>query len=57
MGRPPKLTKDQLLTALTEADGDYLKAAVALQVDLSTVYRSCKRYGIEVHTERRIKAA
>lgn len=57
MGRPPKVTKEQLLAALVEAEGDYLKAAVALQVDLSTVYRNCKRHGIEVETSRRIRAA
>lgn len=57
MARQPKVTKDQLLEALRRHEGDFLKVAVELQVDLSTVYRSAARYGIEVVRERRIRAA
>jgi transcriptional regulator of acetoin/glycerol metabolism len=57
MARQPKVTKEQLLEALRRQEGDFLKVAVELQVDLSTVYRSAARYGIEVIRERRIRAA
>ena len=57
MGRPPKVTKEELLAALKRNQGDYLKTAVELNVDLSTVYRSADRYGIEVIRQRRVKAA
>lgn len=57
MGRPAKFTKDELLAALEAADNDLIKAAVALQVSPSTVYRSMQRYGIELVTERRVESA
>jgi transcriptional regulator of acetoin/glycerol metabolism len=57
MARRPKVTKEQLLEALKRHEGDYLKVAVELGINLSTVYRSADRYGIAVTTERRITAA
>jgi transcriptional regulator of acetoin/glycerol metabolism len=57
MARQPKVTKEQLLDALQRHEGDFLKVAVELGIDLSTVYRSAARYGIEVIRERRVTAA
>lgn len=57
MGRQAKFTKEQLVAALEEASGDLTRTAVALQVSPSTVYRAMVRHGIEVHIERRIRAA
>jgi transcriptional regulator of acetoin/glycerol metabolism len=57
MARTPKVTKEQLLMALKRHDGDFTKTAVDLGIALTTVYRSAERYGIEVTTKRRIKAA
>jgi transcriptional regulator with GAF, ATPase, and Fis domain len=57
MSRQPKYTKDEIIAALKATDGDLIKAAVALEVTPSTVYRSMQRYGIEVITERTVKAA
>ena len=53
MGRPSKFTKEQLVAALHANEHDLTRAAVALQVSPSTVYRAMQRYGIEVVTERR----
>lgn len=57
MGRQAKFTREQLVAALEEATGDLTRAAVALGVAPSTVYRAMTRYGIEVQTTRQIKAA
>ena len=57
MGRQPKFSKDDLIAALKAAGGDLTKAAVALGVSPSTVYRSMERNGIEVITERRVRPA
>lgn len=53
MGRPPKFSKDELLAALEANDFDLTRAAVALGVSPSTVYRAMERHGIQVVTERR----
>ena len=57
MSRQPKFTKEEIVAAIKATDGDLIKAAVALGVTPSTVYRSMQRYGIEVVTERRVEAA
>lgn len=57
MGRQPKFTKEDLIAALEAASGDLTKAAVALGVSPSTVYRSMERHGIAVITQRTVKAA
>ena len=54
MGRPAKFTRDELLTALASNGSDPIRAAVALKVSLSTIYRAMDRHGIAVETERRI---
>lgn len=48
MPRPAKFTKEQLEAALRASEGDYLRAAVQLKVNLATVYRAIKRYGVAV---------
>lgn len=53
MGRPPKITREQLLEALQAHDNDLTRAAVQLGVSPSTVYRAMERHGIQVITERR----
>lgn len=53
MGRPPKITKEQLIAALQAHDNDLTRAAVELHVSPSTVYRAMERHGIQVVTERR----
>lgn len=55
MGRPLKFTKAELMDALSASGSDPIRAAVALAVSPSTVYRAMDRYGIQVETEKRIK--
>jgi len=57
MTRPTKFTKEELVAALQANDHDLTRAAVALHVSPSTVYRAMQRHGIEVETERRIRVA
>jgi transcriptional regulator of acetoin/glycerol metabolism len=57
MGRQVKFTKDELVAALKNEDGDLTRTAVALGVALSTIYRAMDRHGIQVETERRITTA
>lgn len=54
MARQPKFTKEQLVAALKAANHDLTRAAVALEVAPSTVYRAMVRYGVQVESERRI---
>ncbi len=56
MGRQSKFTREQLVAALEGADGDLTRAAVALGVVPSTVYRSMQRYGVQVEATRRVVA-
>jgi transcriptional regulator of acetoin/glycerol metabolism len=53
MTRPPKFTKEELVKAIEANDHDLTRAAVALDVSPSTVYRAMERHGIQVVTERR----
>lgn len=46
MPRPAKFSKEQLAQALEKSDSDVLRAALLLDVNLATVYRAMKRYGI-----------
>lgn len=57
MGRQTKFTKEQLLKALGESGNDPTRAAVALGVSPSTVYRAMGRHGLSVVAERRIEPA
>lgn len=57
MARQAKFTREELIQALEAASGDLTRAAVALDVSPSTVYRAMERHGIEVEIQRRIKAA
>ena len=54
MTRTSKFTREQLVSALTNADGDLTRAAVALEVAPSTVYRAMKRHGIQVRETREV---
>ncbi len=47
-GRPPKATRDDVITALQDADGDVDAAADHLGVSKRTLYRYFNRYDIEV---------
>ena len=40
-----KIEKKEVFRALAEADGNVLKAAVALGVGIATLYRRIKEYG------------
>jgi transcriptional regulator of acetoin/glycerol metabolism len=57
LGRQPKFTKDQLLQALKDSGNDPIRAAVALSVSPSTIYRSMVRNGLTVVSQRRIERA
>lgn len=57
MARRPKFTKEELVAALRAAGGDPERARQELGVDLSTVYRAMRRYGVQVQEERRVVAA
>lgn len=57
MGRQVKFTKEELLKALEESGNDPTRAAVALQVSPSTVYRAMVRHGLSLVAERRIESA
>ena len=57
MGRQAKFTKQELIAALRQERGDLTRAAVALQVAPSTVYRAMVRHGVTVEETRRIVAA
>lgn len=57
MGRQGKFTKDELIAALKGAEGDLTRAAVALQVAPSTVYRAMRRHGVQVEATRRVVEA
>ncbi len=57
MARQVKFTKQELIGALRDADGDLTRAAVALSVAPSTVYRSMRRYGVQVEATRRVVTA
>lgn len=54
MGRQVKFTKEELIRALKEADGDLTRAAVALNVVPSTIYRSMRRYRVQVEATREV---
>lgn len=60
MTRSPSFTKEELVDALTRAEGDLLEAALLLRtserprVAQSTVHRAMKRYGIEVRATREV---
>lgn len=54
MGRQAKFTREQLVAALQAADGDLTRAAVALGVAPSTVYRAMARHGVQVQSTRRV---
>lgn len=57
MTRRTKFTKEELVAALKDNDHDLTRAAVALQVSPTTVYRAMQRHGIAIETERRIRVA
>lgn len=46
MGRPAKFTRADLIRALISAKGNYVVAAVLLEVNPSTVYRAIERYAV-----------
>jgi len=46
VARTPLITKDQLERALAATDWDFQRAAIALDVHLTTVYRTARRHGI-----------
>lgn len=57
MSRPGKFTREELVAALTAADGDLTRTAVALGVAPSTVYRAMSRHGVQVHSTKQVVAA
>jgi transcriptional regulator of acetoin/glycerol metabolism len=56
VGQPAKFSREQLITALRNTNGDLTRAAVLLAVSPSTVYRAMERYGVSVQEKRRVVA-
>lgn len=57
LGRQSKFTREELVAALKESDGDLTRAAVALGVAPSTVYRAMVRYEVQVQSTKQVVAA
>lgn len=57
MGRKSKFTREELVAALKDAEGDLTRAAVKLNVAPSTVYRAMSRYEVQVQSTKAVVAA